>query len=94
MREKRRKKKKIYWFRGILRFDAIRLPNSFKIPFNPFVWLCKHSVKLNSTKPNETKRDEIQEERAALIRAGLLTAQEREERGRGKKTNMRNPFLC
>lgn len=92
-REKK-KKKYIYWLRGILRFDAIRLPNSFKIPFNPFVWLCKHSVKLNSTKPNETKRNEIQEERAALIRAGLLTAQEREERGRGKKTNMRNPFLC
>lgn len=53
----RKEEKKIYWLRGILRFDAIRLPNSFKIPFNPFVWLCKHSVKLNSTKPNETKRN-------------------------------------
>lgn len=56
--EREKKKiKNIYWLRGILRFDAIRLPNSFKIPFNPFVWLCKHSVKLNSTKPNETKRN-------------------------------------
>lgn len=59
------------------------------------ILLCGYvNTALNSTQRNRTKRNEIQEERAALIRAGLLTAQEREERGRGKKTNMRNPFLC
>lgn len=87
-----REKKKNLLASGFLRFDAIRLPYSFKIPFNPFVWLCKHSIKLNSTKPNETKRNPkkglpcLGEER---VREG-----ERDSERGASKTNMRNPFFC
>lgn len=90
--QKMREKKKNLLASGFLRFDAIRLPYSFKIPFNPFVWLCKHSIKLNSTKPNETKRNP--KKGLPCLGEERVREEERDSERGASKTNMRNPFFC
>lgn len=59
------------------------------------ILLCGYvNTALNSTQRNRTKRNEIQEERAALIRDGLLTAQERAEREGEKRKPICETLFC